>query len=660
MGYALMHGAALLAMVAPVVAWLWVRAARAGWFARPAERVLFALVAAPLVPLVEVLALSLLPVERPLRLALPWVHLAVATACAASLLGARRWLAPAAGAGVRRARRVWAALDGATRIAVVVASAAVLLALLHGAWNTGDEHDGALYRMLVAVQPFQDGRVGWVTFPLDDFADAYPRTIELLYSWTMLCTGTTVGFHLVNWYFLLVLAAAAYVLARRARLRHRLAVLCAALTATTPMPIYLTGVLYNDLPVCALLAAGVAFCAPRRRGAWGRSDLAGFALAVALGASAKFSVAIGAGVLSAVVLGGLVVGGPRVRGRGWRGGVGSVPTVLAIAGAAMVAATPYVRSWVLYGSPLWPLRVEVGPWTVFDGPMAPEQLWITARGPWLERWGAAVYKLFQTTSQDANGAFGLLFAVGVVPAAVVFAAKTVRRPSALRVLLVCMFWYVALVPVSTNLRYSLHILPAGYVMLCALLPGRRSVGRGRVVTPVLLVMLAVNSADYARTVVREVGEQLRWGASLTDPVRNRLWYMRFMYVKPGVAPETHGAVHGLVRPGERLVYSVQALGGLLYDPFFTYAIEYRSVEYYARHNGIAVDEAAGAWLSSLLDDDIDAVLVYAGSAEDRALGGAGTSFGLAYDQPDEPASRRARVYRRTGGVGDALLGVGKE
>jgi hypothetical protein len=652
-GYALMHGAALLAMVAPVVAWLWVRAARSGWFSDAPERALFALVAAPVVPLVEVLGLSLLPVERPLRLALPWLHLVVALACAASLLGARRWLAPSVGAGVRRARRVWASLDGATRIAVVVASAAALLALLHGAWNTGDEHDGALYRMLIAVQPFQDGRVGRVTFPLDDFADAYPRTIELLYSWTMLCTGTTVGFHLVNWYFLLVLASAAYVLARRAQLRHRLAVLCAALTATTPMPIYLTGVLYNDLPVCALLAAGVAFCAPRRRGAWRRSDLAGFALAVALGASAKFSVAIGAAVLSTVVLGGLLVGG-----RGRRGGVGSGPTVLAVAGAALVAATPYVRSWVLYGSPLWPLRVEVGPWTVFDGPMAPEQLWITASGPWLERWGAAVYKLFQTTSQDANGAFGLLFAVGVVPAAVVFAARTLRRPSTLGVLLVCMFWYVALVPVSTNLRYSLHILPVGYVMLCALLPGRRSAGWGRVATPVLLVMLAVNCADYGRTVVREVGEQLRWGASLTDPVRNRLWYMQFMYVKPGVAPKTHGTVHGLVRPGERLVYSVQALGGLLYDPFFTYAIEYRSVEYFARHNGIAVDEAAGAWLSSLLDDGIDAVLVYAGSPEDRALGGEASAFGLVYDQPDEPPSWRARVYRRIGRVGDSPPGGG--
>ena len=646
LAYALMHTAALLAMVAPVFAWLWMRAARSGWLSGSAERVLFALVATPVLALAEILALSLLPVERPLRSALPWVHLVVAIACTASMLGARRWLCASAVGWRRRARRVWASLDGATRIAMGFAAAAVLLALLHGAWNTGDEHDGALYRMLIAVQPFQDGRVGRVTFPLDDFADAYPRTIELLYSWTMLCTGTTVGFHLVNWYFLLVLAAAAYVLARRAHLRHRLAVFCAALTATTPMPIYLTGVLYNDLPACALLAAAVAFCAPRRRGAWLRSDLTAFALAVTLGASAKFSVAIGAGVLSAVVLGWMLLG-ERARRR--RCGVGPAATILTIACAGLVAATPYLRSWVLYGSPFWPLHVTVGPWTIFDGPMAVEQLWITARGSWPERWGAAVYKLFQTTSQDANGAFGLPFAVGVVPAAVVFAARTLRRPSALGALLVCMFWYVAMVPVSTNLRYSLHILPVGYVMLCTLLPGRRAGGWGRLVTPTLMVMLAVNSADYGRTVVREVTEQLRWGASLTDPVRNRLWYMQFMYVEPGIAPRTHGAVHELFRPGERLAYSVQALGGLLYDPFFTYAVEYRSIEYFARHHGVTGNEGtqARSWLDSLVADDIDAVLVYAGSPEDYALGNEASAFALVYDQPDEPPSWRARVYRRT-------------
>jgi hypothetical protein len=71
-----------------------------------------------------------------------------------------------------------------------------------------------------------------------------------------------------------------------------------------------------------------------------------------------------------------------------------------------------------------------------------------------------------------------------------------------------------------------------------------------------------------------------------------------------------------------------------------------------------VDEAAGAWLASLLDDDIDAVLVYAGSPEDRALGGAGSSFGLVYDQPEEPPSWRARVYRRIGRVGDSPPGGG--
>jgi hypothetical protein len=641
--YALAHAAIVTALVVPVVAWLWAWATRRRWLSSAPERLLLALVVAPLAPLAEVLGLSLLPIERPLRVTLPWAHLLLVAACLAMLVREHRGRPAAALGGLRRLRRVWRALDGATRAAVLIAGAATALAFVHGAWNAGDEHDGALYRMLVVVQPYQDGRVGRVSFPFEGFADAYPRTIELLCSWTMLCTGASVGFHLVSWYFLQMFALATYVLARRAGLRLRLSLLCAALAATTPMPIYLTGVLYNDLAAAAPLAAAIALGAPRRRSGWRASDLTVMAIALAIGASAKFSVAIGAAVLGAVRLGWMVV-----RGRCPRPAcdVGFAPTLAALAAAAALASIPYVRSWVLYGSPLWPLRVEIGPWMLFEGPMAPEQLWITAQGSWAERWGAAIYKLFQTTSQDANGAFGLLFAVGVVPAAVVFFARTLRRPTLLGVLLAGMFWYVAIVPVSTNLRYSLHLLPVGYVMLALLLPDRPA-GRGRrLITPVLMVMLAINAADYARTIVRETSAQLRWGVSLTDPARNRLWYMQFMYIEPGIAPETHEVVHRLVRPGERLVYSVHALGGLLYDPFFTYAVEYRSIEYFLeRTRGERADDPGPSWLRSLRADGIDAVLVYAQSREARVLGAPGSPYELVYDQPDEPPSRRVHLYR---------------
>jgi len=646
MPFALGIAAIVIVLVAPLV--LAVRIALAQVkLDSAAERWLLSMLVVPVVLIAEVLGLSLLPVERPLRLLMPWAHLAVLALCAA-WLWARR---VQAGAQMRndthRVGRIWRSLDPATRVATLTAAATLTLAIVHGAWNTGDEHDGALYRMLVAVQPFQDGRVGRVEFAWDHYADAYPRTAELIYSWTMLCTRTTVGFHLVNWYFLLVLAMAAFAAARRAGTGLRPAVLCAALTATTPLPIYLTGILYSDVPACAAVGAAVAFALPPRRrggawgGPWGGGDLAAFAVAASVGASMKLSAAIPVALVAGLRLGFIAWRGRR------DGGASALTTAAVLLLAAAVASVQFVRSWIVYGSPVWPVRLEVAGVVVFEGPMAAQQLWITAKGDWFGRWWTAIYKLFQTTSQDANGSLGLAFAIGVVPAAVVFAVWCVRRPTFARVLLTASFWYVVLVPVSTNLRYSMHVLVPGYIMLALVIQRARRSRRLGAAGPILALLVAINAADYARTVVREVAEQLRAGVSLIDPERNRMWYMRFMYVEPGIAPEMHRVVHGLVRPGERLVYAVRCLGGLLYDPWFSYAIEYRSIEYSAQRRGVRTGNptAARAWLDSLHQDGIAAVLVYTGSPEDEALAAPGSGFALVYDRTDGPPRWRVRVYR---------------
>lgn len=639
-------------LVLPLLAAIRVALERTTRLDSASERLLLTMVLVPLVPLVEVLGLSLLPIDRPLRAALPWVHIALLFACVGFLVLRHEDAAQLCRRACLRCRRVGRVLDPATRVMLLVASATLIFSFAHAAWNTGDEHDGAMYRMLMAVQPYQDGRVGRIEFQWQDYADAYPRTIELIYSWTMLCTRTTVGFHLVNWYFLLVFGLATFVAARRAELRISLSLICALLAATTPLPIYLTGILYNDLASCASVVAALAFALPSRRRAWGHADLVAFGTALALGASAKSTVAVAAALLGAIRLAWMLFPARRASRDGGRESVGVGRSIFVLGVAAALAAIPYVRSWVLYGSPIWPLRLSIGPVVLFDGPMVPEQLLITAHGPWHLRWATAIYKLFQTTSQDANGSFGLLFAIAVVPAAALSLFACAKRPTFSGVLLCSAFWYVALVPASTNLRYSILILAPGYILLLLLLARVRRRRFNRLVLPALTVFLAINAFDYGRTIVKEVAAQLRWGVSLIDPIRNRLWYMQFMYIEPGVAPETHTAVHARVHPGERMVYSVIALSGLLYDPWFTYAIEYRSIEHFVERNPAGPRRPpqltdAQAWLASLHADKINAVLVYANSAEDTALTAQTSGYKLVYDQPNEPGPRRARLYRRT-------------
>lgn len=594
-------------------------------------------------------------VERPLRTWLPLSHYGMVAASLAYLFFRRARLMADVASVRARARRLAASTGPWGKAAALATLASLAISLSHALWNAADEHDGALYRKIVAVQPFQDGRIGRIEFPWDSYADAYPRTVELLYSWTMIQSGTSVGFHLVNWCFLLVLGLSGYVMARRLGLNRRAALLGCALTVTTPLPSYLTSVLYNDLVIAAMGASAVALAMQPRRGSWKGLHIWGWALAAGLAASAKVTAALLIAVIGIVRLVGMLVPRRRVE-IGPIPDRGHLPTfVLASLVAATCASAAYIRSWVLYTSPTWPVRISFGDLVIFDGPLVQERLMITAHGPWLPRWGTAIYKVFNTVSQDANGSFGLLFGIAVIPAAIVFAARAVARPDFNRVLLAASFWVLAIIPVATNLRYSLHALPVGYAMLLWTAAGLRQWRRRRgkrghapiVVGAVVLLLLVTNVVDYARTVAKEVAEQVRWGASLVRPERNRLWYSQFMYVEPGMAPEVHSVVYRTVTPGGRLMYAVGTLSGLLYDPAYTYAIEYRSIGHWRERGGRGSVGASGdesrLWIDSLVRDGATEVLVYRGSPEDAAAAAAG--FELVYDQGENGRWPGVRMYR---------------
>jgi len=627
----------LAAMIAPPVAAIWVVLARRSLFDGIAERALLSLALVPLLLLGELFLFTLVPIERPLRALLPWAHFIPVAASLVLLYRSRAVARSERVQAVAACAKVWAHADRPTRFLLLIAGTVLAMTFAWGAWNAGDEHDGAMYRLVMAVQPYQDGVIGPIRYQYS-FADAYPRTIELLYSWTLLSLGNSVGLHLVNWYGLVLLGLGTHVLARRAGLDCIASLRCAALVVSTPLPAYLTGVLYNDLASCAPMVAGAAFALPPRGRPWSRQDLLACAACMMIGASGKLTIAIGAGLVVLVRIIACLFACQRQDEQRPRVSLGACLFVFGITGA--IAFIPYLRSWILYSSPVWPLRMCVGPFLLFDGPMPEESLLITAKGAWAFRWWTAIYKLFQTTSQDANGSFGLLFAVGVVPGAILFALRTLRHGTTSGFMLCALFFGVLIAPPSTNLRYSLAMLPAGYVMLHLAAPAPGSRRWRDCFSWALSALLFVNAVDYARAVAREAVVQFRWGVSITDPRRNRPWYEQFQWLHTGIDPGVHRHVHNLVRPGERLAYAVVTLGGFLYDPFYTYAIEHRPLVHTP-----SVETSANSWLASLESGSFSAVLVTRDSPEDQALRNADYAWELIYDQPFESQFRAARIYR---------------
>lgn len=654
MVYALTMSAALVALVLPVLAGLVALTPRA---ASGLERTLGACIVLPLLLLAEIFVANLLPGERPLRWGVPTLHALVLVGALAVLIWRWREVERDFGLAWHRGVRWLRALDWASRMGLAIGVALLALAFVNGAWNAGDEHDGGAYREVMAVAAYQDGRVRSIEFPFWDFADSYPRTIELLCSWTMLVTRSNVGFHLVNWYGLVVLALATAAIARRLHVSRRGALWNAILVATTPIAIYLTWVLYNDVPSAAPVAGGLAFALAPRRRTWGWFDLTCMVAGLTLGAAAKLQ-----GTAAAAVVGALCVArvhgarsGERERSAGARFPGPAWVAAMLLAGAC-VAAIPYVRSWVLYGSPTWAVQLRMGPWVLFDGPFDYEHLRGHAQGSWLARWWTAAYKLFQNVSQDSNGGFGVAFAAGVVPGVIAATLAWFRRPRQALAIALAVFWVYAASPVASTLRYSIPMLAAGYPIAFALAErstravsvGRRRVQTRRVLACVLLVAALANAFEYLRITLREFREQRAHGVSLLDPERNRRWYEQYDWIKPGLAPGAFRAVQERVGTDERLAYCVMTIPAFLYDPAYRYAIEFRSIAHYARRKlGARAESAeavASAWLRSLVDDRIDCVLVYRGSSEDAALSSARDRFEVSLDQADIP-ERGVRLYR---------------
>ncbi len=635
------------------LAGVWRRAAPA----TPASEVLLAsVVSLPVFFNVEVLALGLMPWDRPLD-ALRLVHAGVCVVC----LGVTWLLRPQVtgvlrecGLGVRGNVATCGVAGGGVLLAATVSFG---VALVWGVYNVPCAFDELGYQLSQSLQLLQDGRWGMVAGN-SVWADSYPRGATTVFYWTMAIGGGDACIHPASAAGGVTLALATYVAGRRLRLDPRWSTLAAAMTLTTPVLFYLSTVGYIDLMVAGAVAALLAFALPQREGEWRWPSFAACLVAIVFALWMKVTVVAPIGVL--VFLRGVWELGVRTQRVPTPSGARR-PSLVGMIGVAVLAAGaglwPYVRAYVVYGSPTWPVQLKFGPLVLFDGPLKTQQFMADSRLPLVQKLSEYWTNWFDLATADSRGGLGPLFLLAMVPASVVLAAAVVARPRrwGLWALPLAIFFVCPLAPVHHVPRYALYVVCPG-ALACAWIGQRLSSRDDESEVPAAwAVLLAVLCTFNTSLSLRDLTLLVRWQASLgfdlLTPDRNYEVVFNYWHRQPGYpTPETMRKLHEVTRPGELVAASAGGLMGLLHNRDYSYRVEQRPAApwpvlwggFHDLNHGI---ENQAAWLARQQADGVAVAMVYAGSVEDRALATPDSGFEVVHEQPAGDTAG-IRIWRR--------------
>lgn len=582
----------------------------------------------------EIYLLSAIPVERPLGY-LPLFHLAVTV-----VLATASWR----GAGISAWRQtLWAVVGSfallwrdcgwVVRLGSLVTVGMLGVYLLVGAYRVPSAWDELEYHVPMAVQPYQDGRVGPVTSDLP-WANAYPRGVALLWYWTLQWSGTDLLFHPVQFAFGLQFLLAVYVLACRSGVRPGVALLVTIVMASMPVFFILTTCGYIDVAVAATVITVVAFLAPPRTQEDGvRHDwlLAGLALGQACLVKPP---------LMAVALGGIAFLHDVFFRMGPRVGLRSIPRfVFSARGLAMLLVVllcchTHLRLWAERGNPLYPLRVTLAGRVMFDGPLDAARFGIgghTTMGQvsemsHLQRFWASWVDLYQPLNVDSFGGFG-----PVVPVAIVFLFVSF----AVRALLARTTWHLALVLMislcfatpSYLPRYGLPmvaIATVGAAWVVSRFPRELSVAA----TVGVVLLCALGSAKS----ITYLWEELKWltsqaGGQIPLATRNAFLLEKHQIGLADIycTPEMIRYIRDHSGPGDVLVWNVRTFPGLLWNRTYSNRVIHLAGSRHDVYPGSAAtlmeptEEEMNRWLGEVLRLRPKHVLVYAQSAYARAL-----------------------------------------
>jgi hypothetical protein len=319
----------------------------------------------------------------------------------------------------------------------------------------------------------------------------------------------------------------------------------------------------------------------------------------------------------------------------------------------MVGSLAYVRTTIIYGTPTYPVKLEVAGIEIFDGPMDPKNFGRQNDLPRLERFTTFWTSWHHVVNSDSPGGYGPLFALALVVAALFGTINGVVRRDPGRLFLGLIFWSTLFIPEHHVPRYATYILLPG-VIFAALMGTGFADGKSRRAWAIALLLLQLYNTNR---IYVHVNDALRWARHFHLPLMtrygNRPIFDSVRRWNPAVSatPETRRALYGLMNDGETLVTAVQDLFAVHYDRDYRYRVEHRPAKPWAYgHNHILRPrhgiEEGGTWLEGLVRDGVDALLVYQDSAEDQTLRATPGRFTPVYTQSPDCGGQPVVIYRR--------------
>lgn len=658
------------------------------------ERLLALLLAVPLALLAEVFLLTRLPIPRPLDW-LPHLHIAFTLAATAWCVRNRHTLTEAWTELRTRITSLRASQSGAERLVITLGLVALLAASLWGLWTVPFEQDAAGYHLPQALQPWQDGQLGTVYTELS-YADSYPRASALLWFWTLSVSGTDAGFDLVASWFGAMTCLAGYIMARRGGATSAIATCCALLVPTLPMFGLLATIKQIDLHTIGLIAAAMALALPRRNGDdstattsashWPAFDAILAAAMLILAMWMKFLPIAMIGLVGALRIAITLLHGPSLRSAARP----LLTLVLWGFAVALASSPPYIQTWLQYGTPVYPYKLELLGHTIFDGPLSREMISGESAMAWADRYRIFWIDWTHPLGPQQPSGFGPAWPLLLLPITVVFTLAALAsslahlRPShsqppaplpqwtSLGLLCGLSLAAAMALPHHHWSRYTLWLAPVATAALAVLLSTIASISpssdsatttRRPLLTGVLLALAGLQLwgsilfwqhtvrrlspllADSSASVLSAdrmwalLHESYRQDARSPSPATRR-WIFQHM---PGAA--TRGRA-GL------LVTTVAELQGLLHDPTFRFTVEYhtparRELWEDQTRALTAGAENAASWLATIRARAAGRplmVLCYTGSTEDLTLAAPASGFRLGYEQPARDGPNPVRVY----------------
>ncbi len=491
------------------------------------DRAVAAALLALFLPIAEVRVLGALGALTPLGMA---ATLALVSALAVALSGARARSTAAldlrAALSASRAVFFSSAASATAWVGVVALSLAALAAYLLPPWHW----DALNYHLPIVYDAVRAGRLRDVPTHIP-FTNAYPFAVELFLIAARLTLGADTMLDFGQAPFALLGCLAIAGLARRAGASRPRAGAFGALFLAVPLVMLQAASSYVDLAVAGLLVAAVYFATGPVR----KADLALFGVAAGLLLGSKPSTPPAVVLLAALVL---VRAG--LRGR-LRAGLAALALV------ALVGGERYAKNAVEHQNPIWPIALNVGPWSL-PGPAPAGPMFVLGLPPEVAKQSWPVRLAASTVAQPSRyiydmrlGGLGPLVAFGLLPLALLTLRRADRRSAPALLLAVVS----VASPAAHWMRYSLA-LPAAFLLHVAATTERLS-PRRRAAADLALAALGALGVWQASRGFTDGGPSLARLLAMTP-------YERLTAVTVDDREDLWRDVRPLVRPGEAFAF----------------------------------------------------------------------------------------------------------